>query len=121
MGLWEGNLNSRALDLAGITDENLRRSYLECRRLLARHDRAFYLAGQMLPTWKRPYVHALYGFARHVDQMVDRTDLTADLKAQRFDTWADRFLSDLRASRSTDTISRALIHTISTWQIRPTS
>jgi hypothetical protein len=53
--------------------------------------------------------------------MVDRTDLTADLKAQRFDTWADRFLSDLRASRSTDTISRALIHTISTWQIRPTS
>ncbi|MFC4054989.1 phytoene/squalene synthase family protein [Actinomadura syzygii] len=46
-------------------------SYEHCRRLNARHGRSFYLATLLLPAWKRRHVHALYGFARHVDDIVD--------------------------------------------------
>ena len=46
-------------------------SYEHCRRLNARHGRSFYLATLLLPAWKRRHVHALYGFTRHVDDIVD--------------------------------------------------
>ncbi|RSN44505.1 phytoene synthase [Actinomadura sp. WAC 06369] len=46
-------------------------SYEQCRRINARHGRSFYLATLLLPAWKRRHVHALYGFARHVDDIVD--------------------------------------------------
>ncbi len=59
------------LDAAGITDPALRASYALCRRLNAQHGKTFYLATLLLPPAKRPYVHALYGFARHVDDIVD--------------------------------------------------
>ena len=45
----------------------LRASYLRCRTINAAHGKTFYLATLLLPPAKRPYVHALYGFARHVD------------------------------------------------------
>jgi phytoene synthase len=59
------------LDAAGIRDPGLRRSYLACRRLNATHGRTYYLATSLLPAPKRPAVHALYGFARRVDDIVD--------------------------------------------------
>ena len=34
----------------------------------------YFLATLLLPPAKRPYVHALYGFARHVDDIVDDLD-----------------------------------------------
>jgi phytoene synthase len=61
------------LDAAGIRDPGLRRSYLACRRLNATHGRTYYLATRLLPAPKRPAVHALYGFARRVDDIIDDT------------------------------------------------
>jgi 15-cis-phytoene synthase len=49
----------------------LRSAYATCRGLHAAHGRTYYLATRMLPAWKRPYVHALYGFARYADELVD--------------------------------------------------
>jgi phytoene synthase len=49
----------------------LRSAYDTCRRLHASHGRTYYLATRLLPAWKRPYVHALYGFARYADELVD--------------------------------------------------
>ena len=49
----------------------LRSAYDTCRGLHAAHGRTYYLATRMLPAWKRPYVHALYGFARFADELVD--------------------------------------------------
>ncbi|WP_131742901.1 phytoene/squalene synthase family protein [Actinomadura roseirufa] len=46
-------------------------SFERCRRLNARHGRSYYLATLLLPEWKRRHVHALYGFARYVDDLVD--------------------------------------------------
>ena len=50
---------------------DLASAYDECRRISAAHGRSFYLATTLLPAWKRPYVHALYGFARAADDIVD--------------------------------------------------
>jgi 15-cis-phytoene synthase len=59
------------LDAAGITDPALRAAYGECRELNARFGRTYFLATRLLPRERRPAVHALYGFARYADEIVD--------------------------------------------------
>ncbi|WP_304451518.1 phytoene/squalene synthase family protein [Nocardiopsis sp. YSL2] len=59
------------LDAAGIGDDRLRADYLHCRALHAHHGRTYYTATRVLPPGRRPAVHALYGFARWVDDVVD--------------------------------------------------
>ncbi len=49
-------------------------AYRHCRRLNSRHGKTFYLATWLLPAELRPHVHALYGFARYADDLVDRPD-----------------------------------------------
>lgn len=46
-------------------------AYRECRRITARHGRSYYLAARLLPAQHRRAVHALYAFARTVDDIVD--------------------------------------------------
>jgi 15-cis-phytoene synthase len=46
-------------------------SYAACRRLQRRHDPTYYLATLRLPREVRPAVHALYGFVRTADEIVD--------------------------------------------------
>ncbi len=59
------------LDAAGITDPALRAGYGVCRALNAHHGRTYFLATRLLPAGRRPAVHALYGFARYADEIVD--------------------------------------------------
>ena len=59
------------LDAAGITDPALRAAYATCRALNAAHGRTYFLATRLLPAARRPAVHALYGFARYADEIVD--------------------------------------------------
>ncbi|WP_439955806.1 phytoene/squalene synthase family protein [Nocardia sienata] len=49
----------------------LRDAYRYCRRVAAAHGRSYYLATRLLSADRRPAVHALYGFARTVDDIVD--------------------------------------------------
>jgi phytoene synthase len=59
------------LSAAGISDPVLRAAYLESRRINAHHGRTFFLATKLLPARARPAAHALYGFARAADEIVD--------------------------------------------------
>ena len=59
------------LDAAGITDPGLRAAYAACRELHAAHGRTYFLATRLLSPDRRPAVHALYGFARLADEIVD--------------------------------------------------
>ncbi len=106
-------MTRRDLDAAGITDPVLRADYEECRRLNAAHGRTYYLATRLLPPAKRPHVHALYGFARYADELVDHPG--ADPGA--LVPWTDRFLDHLKADSadSPDPVARAVVHTIRTW------
>lgn len=110
---------SAELDAAGITDASLRDSYLECRRLNAEHGKTYFLATRLLPLAKRPYVHALYGFARYADEIVDdlASTLTPEEKRTWLTSWSTGILDDIREGRSNDAIGMALIDTINRWQI----
>jgi 15-cis-phytoene synthase len=107
------------LGAAGITDPSLRAAYQACRRLNARHGKTFYLATRLLPPQKRPYVHALYGFARYADDIVDDLDprLAPAERARRFNTWSGQVVLDLQRGESSDPVCRALIDTLQRWQI----
>ncbi|MEV3932644.1 phytoene/squalene synthase family protein [Streptomyces sp. NPDC053728] len=67
-------MTRRELDAAGITEPALRAAYARCRRLNAQHGRTYFLATRLLPVERRPAVHALYGFARWADDIVDDLD-----------------------------------------------
>ncbi|MFD7631032.1 phytoene/squalene synthase family protein [Streptomyces sp. NPDC059851] len=64
-------MTDRELDAAGITDPALRTAYTRCRELNARYGRTYFLATRLLTPDRRPAVHALYGFARWADDIVD--------------------------------------------------
>jgi phytoene synthase len=112
-------LHSRVLDAAGIDDPALRASYLRCRALHARHGRTYYLATRLLPVARRPYVWALYGFARYADEIVDDLAATASpaRRARRLTEWSAHRLSELHAGVSSDPIGMAMVDTVQTWDI----
>jgi phytoene synthase len=107
------------LTAAGITDPQLRASYEECKRLNALHGKTYYLATLLLPKAKRPFVHALYGFARYADEIVDdlASTLSDDEKAAELKTWGDKVLSGLKSGASNDQVGRALIDTVTRFHI----
>ena len=107
------------LTAAGINNSELRASYAECKRLNALHGKTYFLATLLLPKAKRPFVHALYGFARFADEIVDNlsSTLTEIEKAQTLHTWGDKILVDLKSGTSNDVIGRALIDTVQRFDI----
>jgi phytoene synthase len=106
-------MSRRELDAAGITDPALRRAYEACRALHAHHGKTYYLATRLLPPGKRPFVHALYGFARYADEIVDDLDstLSPQQRADALGQWGDQVLADLARGHSEDPIARALVDT----------
>jgi phytoene synthase len=112
-------VSARELDAAGIRGSELRASYEACRRLNASHGKTYYLATLLLPSWKRPYVHALYGFARYADEIVD--DLASTLsdaeKADWLVGWGEQFLQDVHHGGSDHEISKAVVDTVRRWDI----
>lgn len=107
------------LTAAGITDPALRESYKECKRLNSLHGKTYYLATLLLPKSKRPHVHALYGFARYADEIVD--DLTSTLthqeKVDALQRWSEQLLQDISNGQSNDHVGRALVDTVQRFNI----
>ncbi|HSP39286.1 MAG TPA: phytoene/squalene synthase family protein [Frankiaceae bacterium] len=102
-------------------DPALAASYAACRRLHAEYGRTYFLATLLLPAWKRPYVHALYGFARYADEIVD--DLGSTLspaeKAAALQEWGERFIAGEPAPDPTPgrDVLPAVRDTIARWSI----
>ena len=100
-------------------DQALQESYQECKRLNSLHGKTYYLATLLLPKSKRPYVHALYGFARYADEIVDdlASTLSPQEKADALRSWSTGVLEDLKKGTSTDHIGRALVDTARKFEI----
>ena len=107
------------LDAAGIIDPELRASYTECKRLNSLHGKTYYLATLLLPPAKRPFVHALYGFARYADEIVDdlNSTLSDEEKAVELSTWGNQVLADIKNGISSDHIGRAFVDTVKRFDI----
>src|SRR5690242_7452637 len=98
--------------------EPLAGAYERCRELHKRHGRTYYLATRLLPSWKRRHVHALYGFTRYADEIVDRTEeLPAAERAARLDAWSEAFLAGLDGHPTDDPLLPAVLHTIQVFDI----
>jgi phytoene synthase len=75
-------------------DPSLSAAYDACRRLQLRHDPTYYWATRRLPADVRPATHALYGYVRTADQIVDGPDrpATPDARRAALDAWEDELL-----------------------------
>ncbi|WP_433193482.1 phytoene/squalene synthase family protein [Nocardia sp. CA-107356] len=65
------------VELGGRSTE-LAAAYRLCRAIAATHGRTYFLATRLLSAPRRPAVHALYAFARIVDDTVDHPTLDAE-------------------------------------------
>lgn len=103
------------LDAAGVRDPALRDAYQQCRVLNAEHGRTFFLATRLLAPEQRPAVHALYGFARRADDILDDFDATlgAGARAERLQRLATQLFNQLvqREDSGDDPTLRAVVHT----------
>jgi len=111
----------RELDAAGITDPQLRTAYYRCRRLNAQHGRTYFLATRLLTTAQRPPIHALYGFARWVDDLVD--DLSAPARRAELHQMLDQVEQELKTGleglRTEHPVLAAVSHTAARHAIEP--
>jgi phytoene synthase len=92
-------------------DRRLQESYRTCRRMQRRHDPTYYGATSLLPADVRPAVHALYGFVRGADEIVDGADRLAPGAARRaaLDAWQAELERGLAAGHSEHPVIAALV------------
>ncbi|MGC5031464.1 phytoene/squalene synthase family protein [Micromonospora sp. DT229] len=99
-------------------DLDLATAYGRCRDLHRQHGRTYYLATRLLPAWKRRHVHALYGFTRYADEIVDQTEaLPSAERAALLDDWGGRFVAGLHGEPVDDPLLPAVLHTIAVFDL----
>src|SRR5215208_2727985 len=100
--VWGQRMTTRSIDPA------LTSAYETCRRMHRRHDPTYYWATRRLPPALRPATHALYGYVRTADQIVDgpRRPPTPAERCAALDAW-EAELEEGGASRQP--IVRALV------------
>lgn len=115
-------MSARELDAAGITDPALRAAYRTCRRLNAHHGKTYFLATRLLPIERRPAVHALYGFARWADDIVDDlgSDAGVEERAAALRALREEVHAALNGSGADRPVVAALAHTVRRYGIDPT-
>jgi phytoene synthase len=92
-------------------DPAVRASYEACRRLHRRHDPTYYWATRRLPAPVRPATHALYGYVRTADDIVDGPQRPPTPGARRaaLDAWEEALHAGLRIGRSPHPVVEALV------------
>jgi 15-cis-phytoene synthase len=75
-----------------------------------RRDPTFFLATQRLPGDVRPAVHALYGFVRGADDIVDESDAPPQERRAALDDWQEQLEQGLRGGSSDHPVIAALVH-----------
>ena len=98
--------------------DRLAASYEYCRTLHRAHGRTYYLATRLLPAWKRRHVHALYGFTRYTDEIVDSMDgQSAARRAGRLRAWSNHFEAVVAGAVSNDPVLPAVVNTITLFDL----
>lgn len=98
----------------------LAQSYALCKDFNKRHGTTYYWSTKVLPADKRPHVHALYGFCRYADDIVD--DLGPVPITEReaaLASFGERLFRDLAVGASTDPILMAVVDTVHKFPIDP--
>lgn len=104
---------------------SLDESYELCREFNKRHGTTYYWSTLVLPPLKRPHVHALYGFARYADDIVDEIpegghgEIPVEQRAAALAAFGDKFFADLAAGSSEDPVLKAVVHTVRAFDLNP--
>lgn len=104
---------------------SLDESYELCREFNKRHGTTYYWSTLVLPPLKRPHVHALYGFARYADDIVDEIpegghgEIPVAQRAAALAAFGDKFFADLAAGGSEDPVLKAVVHTVRAFDLNP--
>jgi 15-cis-phytoene synthase len=97
---------------------SLAASYDVSRLLHRAHGRTYYLATMLLPAWKRPHVHALYGFTRYTDDIVDHLDgAPPSVRVAALHRWRARFQAALDGVPSRHPVLAAVRHTVAVFDL----
>ncbi len=98
----------------------LEASYARCRELNKAYGTTYYAATFALPRVKRHHVHALYGFCRYADDIVDDLGpVPTDVREKALADFGERFFADLAAGASDDPVLKAVVHTARAFAIDP--
>jgi len=108
----------------------LEESYARCRQLNRRFGTTYYWSTHLLPVVKRHHVHALYGFCRYADDIVDALDARSSVLGRGFEAtpaerraaltdFGDRFFVDLARGSSDDPVLKAVVHTVKAFDLDP--
>jgi 15-cis-phytoene synthase len=107
-------------------DPQLTDAYETCRRMHRRHDPTYYWATRRLPPDKRPATHALYGYVRTADQIVDgpRRPPTPEARRAALDAWEAELERGMAAGGSRNPVVGALVdaagrHGLPLGELRP--
>jgi len=105
---------------------DLDRSYETCRRMHRRHDPTYYWATRRLPADIRPATHALYGYVRTADEIVDgpRRPASAEARRAALDAWERELDTGRAVGRSPHPVVGALVdaarrHRLPLEELRP--
>ena len=92
-------------------DPTLTDAYDTCRRMHRRHDPTYYWATRRLPADVRPATHALYGYVRTADQLVDgpRRAPTPAARRAALDAWEGELARGLQDGASANPVVGALV------------
>src|SRR4051794_41127193 len=95
-------------------------SYERCRQLNKRYGTTYYWSTRLLPRVKRHHVHALYGFCRYADDIVDDLGpVPVNERERALTEFGARFFVDLWAGSSDDLVLKAVVHTVRSFDIDP--
>ncbi len=104
-----------------MVNQGLAAAYEQCRRLHRQHGRTYYLATRLLPAARRRHVHALYGFTRLADEIVDQTDgEPTEQRAARLRQWGEALAAGLAGEPVDDPVLPAVLHTIREYNLERT-
>jgi phytoene synthase len=98
----------------------LDQSYARCRELNKAYGTTYYAATFVLPRVKRHHVHALYGFCRYADDIVDDLGPVAvEVREKALTDFGEQFFADLADGDSDDPVLKAVVHTVKAFGIDP--
>jgi phytoene synthase len=100
-------------------DGSLDAAYRACRRINARHGRTYFLATRLLPADRRPAIHALYGFARVADEIVDRPGVPDAERISSLEALTSSLRHALFGDTPVDPVLLALADTVRRYRIEP--
>lgn len=80
------------------TSKTIREAFAHCERMARKHYENFPVASLLLPRSQRPYVAAIYAFARTADDLADEGDVPAEVRLTRLNEWERHLMDAVRGN-----------------------